>query len=152
MTQVQVAACNMTRRQKFWGSAHEGCNQDYSSLNSFVSPEARSALRWPAQAIRSRRRAVTAKGVWSSHCPISTFPQSTRTSAFQCCIQQSGVKCQWCLKLLIQIKTSPEKGNPSGQEPFLLCICTVLTTVDICFTAGLAQFLKHTCSNYWDCS
>lgn len=74
MTQVQVAACNTTRRQKFWGSAHEDCNQDCSSLNSFVPPEARSALCLPAQAIRSQRRAVTAKGVPSSYCPISTSP------------------------------------------------------------------------------
>lgn len=94
-------------------------------------------------------RAVTAKGVPSPHCPISTSSQSTRTPALECCIQQSGVKCQLCLKLLIQIKTSQEKGNSLEQEPFLLCICTVLTTVHTCFTAELTRFLKNTSSNYW---
>lgn len=63
MTQVQVAACNTTRMQKFWGLALEDCQQVCSSLNSFVLPEARSVLHLSAQATRSQRAAVNAEGV-----------------------------------------------------------------------------------------
>lgn len=61
-------------------------------------------------------RAVTAKGVPSPHCPISTSSQSTRTPALECCIQQSGVKCQLCLKLLIQV--AKRKGILWDRSPF----------------------------------
>lgn len=72
------------------------------------------------------------------HLPLSTSSQNTQTSALDCCMQQTGVKHQLCVKLLTHIK------NSSGQEPFfLLCICT-MTSVSRQGFLKKPPFLKNT--------
>lgn len=112
-------SCTMQcgQKAKVWGSALADCNPDCFSLNSLVSLGRQACQHMQSEAKEQRYLL----GMY--HLPLSTSSQNTQTSALKCCVQQTGVKHQLCLKLLIHTKFF------RAGALFLLSVCTVFTTM-----------------------